>query len=523
MEIIDNKRIKKDFDYARTVDIREVLSRKVVDTTVNKIIFRVKEIKGKKSDIWCDFVDNINQNNMLERIIRSDIKMKSKFGRTYVGFDIWRDKLKIWIADNSFNNQSLRINGLEQYAVVVDRTYATYNGGAPILKNQLVLTQKNISYLFIGGLGITNNETIGKLQDKGTFKENKENAIANWIPVNWAQVKIPQYIVDNFKIGTHNHNYGVLPCVEMLNKELIDTDAEGIEPNWENKASDVFFSDWYPAEGLINIYNDFVRFFYEELELDHTRVIGMFSNQDMNAFQKIKNGVNSIFERLKLEKLENENDGERNILKKKLILKSIGSENNVKVMQTNFRGIEHVQTLENLTTYIFKICGYSWDEQNGSVYENVSQTMNSSKGIYETTKSKISLFERQWGEFFARIAYAYFKNKSSKFNSVSEAYEDFKKNVEFKIISNVLQQENNDWKKIMELKQSDLISTRKAIKDINPELTDDELENEIIEIKEDTKPTPFEMEENIPYFDDHENNPNENPAYDNNGEIGKDE
>lgn len=497
-----------------SLKLQELLSRKVVDTTINKIIFRAKE---GCSEMWHFFIKNILDNNNLERLHKTDTKMKSMFGKTYIGFDIWNEEIHIWMGDNVQSNQAVRLNGLDQYAVVVTRTYSTINGGNPILKNQLTITEKNIAYLFLGGFGL-DKQSSDLIMGAKLDKAKKKEIIRSWIPLNWASIATPQYIVDNFKVGVHNHNYGVLPCIEMLNKDYIDNDSGGVEGN-VNKQSDEFFSDWYVAKDLFDLYNSFLQFFNEELFLDHTRVIGTFSQQDMNALtQQSKQSKMTSIGQIYNGNKEDNGGAIRNWLKKRLILASRGGEGNqIDKMQTTLRGLEHVQTLDDLTSYAFKVCGYSWDDKSGAVYENVSQTMNSSKGVYETTKEKITLFERQWVDFYSRCAFAFFKSKGFPKSSLNSVKEEFIKNVDFQIVSNVLQQENNDWRKVIELKQNNLISTEKAIKDINPELTSQEIKDEVNLIsEEETKNNEQEYWDRNMDFNGSEEN--ENPAKDNNGE-----
>lgn len=503
------------------VDLAELLSRKVVDTTINKIIFRLKDgVEG--SSKWATFVDSVLENNNLERIFKSDTKIKSKYGKSYIGFDIYKGQPHIWIADNSPINEALRINGIDQWACIVERTYSTVSG-SPILRNQIIYTDKNYSVLFMGGFGLTSKSDIDKLNKNGVQEKDRQYALGrNSIPLQWARVSIPDYIVSQFKTGTFNHKYGVIPCVEMLNKEFIDNDAGGYEG--DNPLSDEFFSDWYVAKDLFELYNGFLQYFGNELLLDHTRVMGFFSQQDMNGIQKndrqqmsTRDFMTALKNKIIGEQQENK---ENNWLKKKLILKSIGSEGSkIEKMQSTLRGLEHIQSLNELTTYAFKVCGYSWETESAKVYENVSQTMNSSKGVYETTKEKITLFTRQWVDFFSRLAFAYFNNKPrKKFLTLHQCKKEFLNCIDFQIISNVLQQENNDWKKVMELKDSGLISTEKAIRDINPELNNDEIVKELNEI-ENEKPEENSWFDNG--FDNQDNfgsEEDENPVKDNFGE-----
>lgn len=503
------------------VDIPELLSRRVVDTTINKIVFRIKEDfeNDKENIMWREFVSDLYEYNDLERIHKSDTKFKSKYGKSIVGFDIWKKKPIIWFGDaNVGNNQAIRINGMKQYANITMRTYSTINGGTPILRNQIVATNKTISYLFQGGFGVEIKdakqiEEINK--DKNKLEEQKKF----WIPINWANLSVPQYIVDNFRVGTFRHNYGVLPVVEMLNKDFLDNDIYAFELDG-NGSSDIMYSDWYPASDLIDLYNGFLQFFGGELVLDHTRIIGMFSQQDINNLtqkhnEKFSSRFKSLIGRLSFNQ-EEELSNESELVKKKLILRSLGGEgSSIEKMQTTLRGLEHVDTLDKLNAYIFKVSGYSWDSESIKTYENVSQTMNSTKGVYETTKEKISLFERQWTDFYSKIAFAWFKKNGKPFSSLEQCKKEFKEKVEFQIVSNVLQQENNDYQKVVELSSSGLISKEKAIKDLNPELSNFEVQEELSRIEEQDKKENEFNNFNRDFLGFEEN---ENKAYDNNGD-----
>ena len=65
----------------------------------------------------------------------------------------------------------------------------------------------------------------------------------------------------------------------MLNKDILDY------------GNDNYLSDWYPAEDYIPLVAQYIKYIAWELNLDHTRVIGMFSQQDI---QNIKNQASGV-------------------------------------------------------------------------------------------------------------------------------------------------------------------------------------------------------------------------------------
>lgn len=508
------------------IDIPELLSRKVVDTTINEIVLRVKTKNENENKIilWQDFINDLKEYNDIEKLHKTDTKYKSKNGKSIVGFDLWKGHPIIWFADNDNNCDAIRINGMKQYAISCTRTYSTLKHNTPVLRNKLVITDQSIAYLFVGGFGVSENSRKVKSINNGELEPKKIKE--SWVPLNWTMISVPDYITEQFRVGTYEHHYGVLPAMEMLNKDWVNS---GRENNrlfiGEDYSQDICFSDWYPARDIIELLNGYIQYFASETILDHTRIIGTFSQQDINSLtqndsnenDKMKDFINAIQSRTK--KVEDViNNNETNIIMKRLILKSIGGESSqLDKMQSTLKGLEHTQTIDQLITLAFKISGYSWDTDAGKVYENVSQTMNSSKGVYESTKEKIVLYERQWKEFYSKCAFAWFKDKGTPFSSIQECIEEFEKYVEFNIVSNVLQQENNDYQKVVELSNSGLISKYKAIKDLNPDMSEEDLLKEVerIEEQDNKQQEKWDNFSNRDYLGYEEN---ENPAWDNMGQ-----
>ena len=468
------------------IDFLEQLARSVVDTTVSSVVFKTKD-----ADVpvyWLDFLDVILENNNLERLIKTDVRYKSLYGKSYVGFDMylteWNVYLPIiWIAENNANNEALRFNGMKPFAVRVRRTYATLGKGSPILQNEVTYTKNDMTYLFLGGFGLGN--IINPTKARSDFQYQR-SLTAPSFPWNYVSLKTPDYILQNHKQGTHPHNYGVIPVQEFLNKDVADY------------IDDSYLSDWYPAEQYIPLVSHYLKYIAWEMNLDHTRVMGMFSNQDMrqmnaDAFNFARSlNPNKRLEEAKQRYFYSEMQqmgamtGEDEAVRKRLLIRAIGSEGSkLEKMNSTFDGEKHVKGLQSLISLIYKICGYSWAvEETSAVYENIQQTQRTLRSVYETTKEKVELFTRQWKGFLIDLAYAYFRINTNLYKTMQEVKEEFKKYIDFVIISNIIINQNNDWRKNMELHNNKLISTRRALELIWPEMTKQEIDLELQQIKD---------------------------------------
>lgn len=443
-----------------SIDVLEMLARNVVQSTCNDILFGVNPSE-EAPDHWIEFLENVKENNDLLKMVRYDIRQKSINGASYLGFDLYDSNLIIWFADSTYNNKLERINGFIPFYGKVNRTFG--NGNGPILKQKLIYTAETVSILFEGGVGV-----------------NNENDLARF-PVEFVTLKTPDYINDAFRLGingniTIEHNLGVLPVFEFLNKDVSDLFLK----------SNIILSDWYPAQHMIPMINSMLKYFATEMRLDHTRIMAFLSQ---NELSKLSNKTPDLLSQYSIRGNHNKTNLD-SAIEKDLIVNVMPISDGVPLqkMQSTLKSLEHTQTLNELITTFFKMCGYSWGVENNSVYENVSQTQNSVKGVYENTKEKISIYTRQWNELFQSMAFSYFKNVLKKPMSMREVKREFEKYIEFKIISNVVLEQNNDWRKIQELYNNKLISTERAISLIFPHLKRNEIKKELIEIeKNETK------------------------------------
>lgn len=459
------------------IDFQEQLVRSVIDTTISKVIFQPK--KQDISNEWKEAIDLILKNNNLERLLKFDVRQKSLHGKSYVGFDVFENEPIIWVSEYNARNQALRLNGQTQYAVRVVRDYSTIANSTPILRNEVTYTVNDKTYLFLGGFGINVNNQANPNYKEAEKQYNKSlDKLSNSsFPWDYVSITTPKYIVEQHKFGVHKHNLGVIPVEEMLNKDILDY------------GNDNYLSDWYPARDYIPLIAQYIKYIAWELNLDHTRVIGMFSQQDIqnikNQASGIANSTNpidklkSIIEGYSQRQIYNafDNVGEDNAIKKKLIIRSVGSEGaGIQVMNSHFDGEKHSNGLQSIISLVYKICGYSWSANDATgTYENVSQTQNNLRSVFETTKEKNELFTRQWKHFLLKIFYVIFKKQKT----MLELEKEFEENVDFQIVSNLLMNEQNDWRKNMELYRAELASKERAIKLIWPNLTDDEVQQEI--------------------------------------------
>ena len=427
----------------------------------------------------------------MERLVKTDVRYKSLYGKSYVGFDMYVDEYGkswpiLWIAPNDARNQALRLNGMKPFAVRVRREYAAVSGGQAILMNEVVYTKNDASYLFLGGFGSGPVQHINYASAQiSDYKYLQVHNNATF-PFDWVSLQTPTYIVQQNKQGTHPHNYGVIPVQEFLNKDVADY------------IDDSYLSDWYPAEQYIPLVSHYLKYIAWEMNLDHTRVMGMFSNQDMrqmnaDAFNFSKSlNPNKRLEEAKQRYFYTEMQqmgamtGEDEAVRKRLLIRAIGSEGSkLEKMNSTFDGEKHVKGLQSLISLIYKICGYSWAvEETSAVYENIQQTQRTLRSVYETTKEKVELFTRQWKGFLIDLAYAYFRINTNLYKTMQEVKEEFKKYIDFVIISNIIINQNNDWRKNMELHNNKLISTRRALELIWPEMTKQEIDLELQQIKD---------------------------------------
>lgn len=459
------------------VDFIEQLVRSVVDTTVSEVILKPKH--ENVSEEWKQAIDLINKNNDIEKLLKYDVRQKSKHGKSYVGFDIFENEPIIWVANFNPRNQALRINGQQQFAVRVVREYSSIPEASPILRNEITYTKKDKTYLFLGGFGLNSSFQVETMEDSKKLYDKVNPARFPW---GYTSLETPKYILEQNKIGVVPHTLEIIPAMEMLNKEVSDY------------GYDNYLSDWYPAKDYIPLISEYIKFIAWEMNLDHTRVIGMFSMQDLqnivsdsSLIAKNSSPKDKLEEVIKKYAMEHINDnmsmsGEDKAINKKLIIRTIGGEgNNVNVMNSKFDGLKQFQGLQHLISLIYKICGYSWTTaEGGGTYENISQTQNTQRSVYETTKEKVELFTRQWRELLIKIFYVCFDKKKE----IIDLEKEFEENVHFEIVSNILMSNQSDWRKFLELKNSGLISPERAIKLIWPDINPEELEKEIEALNE---------------------------------------
>lgn len=171
---------------------------------------------------------------------------------------------------------------------------------------------------------------------------------------------------------------------------------------------------------------------------------------------------------------------------KKLIIRAPGDANKIEKMQSTFNGDGHITTFQKVLSNAFEMCGYSWKsgDEVGS-YENTAAVLRVNKTDYDTTKDKKILREKDWYIFLQRIAIAYFKKiKGMSLEQAQKEAKDIEKYILFEIISGMLSDYLNGDERIIELYQAGLMSKDRAVQATNPDLTEEQLKQEIGKLDE---------------------------------------
>lgn len=416
------------------------------------------ETKDNAPQHWQDFIDAINKGEPdLLRKLKSAEKIASMYGCYYAQFELWRDEIKINFAiPNSLRNNYLRLAQGDAFNAVVEMLWYKAKGSKLVTIESYTDYDVNRVVMQTGTTGLINNDIFC--------------------------IKAPDYILAHNKTGLYTHDYGVLPVYQFLNKDDLDY-AEG----------EFMLSDWYPARDMLQQLNDFwFKYVADEMQLDTTRIIGEVSYQELlghqneaeelELFVKNKNAyMDSDYYKSKTGSYSAEEK-----LMKKLIIRTPGDTNRVEKMQSTFNGDGHITTFQKVLSNAFELCGYSWKsgDEAGS-YENTAAVLRVNKTDYDTTKMKKILREKNWYDFLGRIATAYFKKvKGISLEQAQKEVKDIKKYILFEIISGMLSDYLNGDERVINLYQAGLMSKDRAVQATNPDLTEEQLKQEIGKLNE---------------------------------------
>lgn len=416
------------------VDIKEAIARTAQEATANDFYFELKQ----ENKEWEEFIDNIKQNNELLKLIKSDVRLKSLYGKNYLAFEFYDNKILIFNADiDNTRNKTIRINQQKEVVGSIYRKVAVLN---------------DMEYLSI----------IERHTEHTIKREYPTSVGVNQFLLDEYMLNSPKYFKDLYTEKTKEHNYGVLCIKEMLNRSLID---------FESQTNDKL-TDWYSARDLIKEFNELMEFSRKERNLNHTRIVGSIIDT-----QRQQNNSKNIF-------AFNED-----IINSDLILSTLGAEkNSFEIMQSTYDMQQHIQAANELLDLIFKLSGYVWNQGDKTNYQNTETSSNLNRATFETTKMKVELYTNDWIEFLKRIAIAYFKVRKygdRRLSSIEQAEHnkkisfEFDNLINFKIISNLIKDYNDNTQRVIELYGSDLMPLEVAINKLYTEYTAEE-QTEII-------------------------------------------
>lgn len=434
--IIKNKWNPSNFDI--NIDIKEMIARTAQESTVNDVILKTKDNVPLE---WVEFIENINENNEILKLIKGDCRIKSLYGINYVGFEIYNNDILIFNADiNNAMNKSIRINQQQEYSSTIYRKIA-------LMKDSEYLSLKELHTPYEIKRLIYNST--------GVYK----------IIFNEFEVSTPMYFKDIFKNKNVTHNYGVLCTKEFLNRSFID---------FENKINEKL-PDWYPVNDLINDTNALLNFIKKERELNKTRIVGSIINH--NDAQTYRNQWIDEIQYMSSDLILNTNTPDKNAFE---------------IMQSTFNESIHLQAITEKLNLIFKGCGYVWNMGDSLSYQNSETATNLNKATFETTKMKVELYTNDWIDFFKNIAIAWFKTKrygNKRLSSIEQKQinklirQEFDKYVEFKIISNLIKDYNDNMEKVISLYGANLMPLNLAVQKLYPELTPTEQDELVKELE----------------------------------------
>lgn len=425
------------------IDIRDYLAQLAVNSLISDIVFEPKDGADPIIQAFVDNITDIDGANDLIKVIRGLEWQLSRYGEAYAFFDEFDGKLIIGVAQPNVINQSVRINQQKEFAVVMRR---------------VIFETEQGSYLW-----------VDECRTKDETKRVVYNSSAtSSTPVGIFNVELPKYITynatyheenENNKFWNVRHDYGVMSARQFLNLDRL---------YWGRGAST--FADGYRAVYLEKLINDYLKFMRDEPNLNFTTRIGNFANQDINnllAQPLYGDGWGQ--------------DGSKDPVKSKMFTTTNGQEN-VTIQQSTFAGRIYSEYLQHLISLYIRLSGYSFDESQIETYQNEASVNNVNKNVYETTKMKKRLREHDWYEFFGRMLYVYAtKVAGLDYERAKELQKDIKNQLNFRLVSNLLNDYLNGDARVIELLNNGLLDREHAVRMVNEDLEEEEIDKIISE------------------------------------------
>lgn len=448
------------------VDVREMLARQKTNT-----LWTNYRLDTEDEELKVVF-DNLKKHNDLLLLFKGAERFLSKDGKIYFCWDIWNKgeignsekQISVFYAFPSSRNQTMRYFQQKEYAGVCEIQPTTNDSG---------IYQRFIQLRTI-------NQTETKPISIG---------FVNQIPIDIFWFQTPKFLSywNNISNKTRTHNYGVLSIKELLNINIIDY----------GRNSEQNLSDDYPVAHLREMINGMLVFYKKELNKNQTKWVGEFgsfqdfykekpkSAQAFYALQKLGNGnINKNVAQKYVDMIDP--NRQPTILEDDYIINLRSSNAKVDKMQSTFDGEAIARAITSLLEIYFNGAGYDYSVQSLSgqaQYTSTSEIQTQNRRTTESIKMTIVLRQNQYKEIFENIIDAWFGEVGY--------HKKFENKWEFKVISNIVNEEAYSVEKIVLMKENGLISNDLAIEKANKDLS----EGDITKLKEEIKKEEKEKEE----------------------------
>ncbi|MGL4616934.1 MAG: hypothetical protein ACRCUM_01730 [Mycoplasmoidaceae bacterium] len=450
------------YDYVNgneELDVLEMLARQKINIMYSDIFLETENPKLK------ELFDNIKKNNNLKKFLKGMERYLSKDGKAFFVWDIFEEgeygynerTVKLMMAvPNNPKNQTLRAFQQKEYAgTCLLQTTTTRNG-----LRQLVYQCR------------TPNETQNLPWDTAVPQ--------NGLPLDNFMISTPAFLNPYMVKHTRVHNYGHPSLREIYNKNAIDF----------NDQNDYLQPDAYPVMYLRETINSYLVWIKEEQKKNGTKWVGTFEsgaemwqrNHGEASFNY--NGVNSQL----AQSIYEEQNKKRSILEDSyvMMLATGGLHSNVDKIQSTFDMEKNTRGLGSLLEIFFNGAGFDWSIQSlsgSSQYASTTEIQSDNRRTCETIKEAILLRQEQHTEIFNNIIDAWFGK--------IDAYKEFEGQWDYKIISNIVNEEAYSIEKLSLMLENGLISKKLAIQKANKDLTPSQLK----ELMEDIEKEQAEQEE----------------------------
>lgn len=427
-----------------TIDVQEILVDKIQKTIWSSFSLETENETLK------EFFDMLKVNNELMMLFKGMERYLITKGKAFLVFEIigkGEEKvMKIFTAQNSSRNQSLRIFQQEQIAVAIE--FETYRN------NSFAQTVFQVR---------TPNETRSLPLQIPPM---------NVIQMDIWLIKAPEWVRKFSQYYTEKHNYGVMSALEIFNKDIIDRGADSEKRLIEDNA----------VSYLKNFINNTLTFYKKELIKNSTRFVGNFKSSSdaygeteaTNAYLGNKMSGSAMSQYL----ASNDPTKRKSILEDDYILVTRGAEATVDKMQSTLDGESIARAINQLIEFYMNGCGWDWEVQSQSgqsQYTSSSEISSQNKRSQETVKAKVIIREKQYTDFLNNAIDAWFQQPGK--------HKEFTDEWEFKILSNIITQENSNPEVLAIMLENGLISKEEAIRRANKYMSEAKLKQMIETIK----------------------------------------